>query len=158
MSSSASAPVPASTFAHELLEFWPVLIVMGVFLFISFLISHMGWRRFARKYPAKVRPEGRAYNVPGASFNILSSYRNLVRVVFTAEGIYFYVLFVLRFHPPFLLPWESVTGVAERKGWFGGRHYELVVEEGAGQMQLFLSQKVERDLFRYLQRPAAATG
>ena len=147
--------------AHESPDYLPFLplIILGGFLGITFIISLMGWWWFARKYPAKVRPAGQAYNVPSANFGGLGGYRNLVRVVFTGEGIYFYVFVLFRpFHAPFLLPWESVTGIAERKGWFGGRHYELVMEEGAGQIHLYLSQEVEQDLFRYLRRPAAATG
>jgi len=135
-------------------EFWPFfpLFFVGMWIFVNFVISQMGWRSFANRYPAQTRPTGSAYNSPSAWFGLLGSYRNVVRVIFTDAGVYFYVLFLFRaFHPPFLVPWESVKRVEKLDGFFG-RKYSLGIDDPAGKIRLRLPGKIEQDLIRYYRK------
>jgi hypothetical protein len=132
-------------------EFWPVLLFVGLWVFVLFVISHLGWRSFALRYAAPTRPVAKAYNSPASNLNnnLLASYRNVVRVVFTEAGIYFYVLFLFRaFHPPFLVPWESVRRAKKVDG-FWGSHYRIDIVDSAGEILVLLPTKVEHDLFRH---------
>lgn len=129
--------------------FFPIFFV-GMWIVVSFTISHLGWRSFSARYGTQTRPPGRAYVSPQSSFgSILSGYRNVVRVVFTETGIYFYATFLFRaFHPPFLVPWESVRRVEKREGFFN-RGYYLDIEDAVGKIHVLLPKKVEDDLLRY---------
>jgi hypothetical protein len=129
---------------------WFPLIFVGGWVVVNFALSLTGWSGLAERYRARVRPPGKAFNVPGASFgNLFGSYRNVVRVIFTQEGTYFYVLFLFRaFHPPFLLPWESVERVVEKKSFFTGRYYELLLVNMGGSIDLRLSGKAGEELLK----------
>jgi hypothetical protein len=52
------------------------------------------------------------------------------------------------FHPPFLLPWESVKRIEKVHGVFSN-HYLLEIEDAVARVQLELPEKVEHDLARY---------
>jgi hypothetical protein len=128
--------------------FLPFFFV-GMWLLVSFIISQFGWRSFSSRYPAHIRPSGIAYNSPSSWFGILGHYHNVVRVVFTDAGVYCYVLFLFRaFHPPFLVPWESVRRVEKKDGFFGS-YYWVEIENDAGRVRLRLPAKIEDDLSRY---------
>ena len=132
-------------------DFWPIfpLFFVGIWLFVCFIISHEGWRSLSSRYSSPVRPAGIAYNSPSSWFGVLGHYHNVVRVVFTDAGVYFYVLFLFRaFHPPFLVPWESVKRVEKKKGFFGS-YYCLEIANDAGSARLRLPERIEHDLLRH---------
>ncbi|QIF05486.1 hypothetical protein G5S37_29640 [Roseimicrobium sp. ORNL1] len=82
---------------------------------------------------------------------LLGGYRNVVQVIFTQEGMYFYVSLPFRmFHPPFLLPWEGVERVEEKKSFLRGRYYELVLVNMGGDIGLRLSKAAEQALLNHL--------
>jgi hypothetical protein len=110
----------------------------------------MGWNSFAVRYPAQTRPEGTAHNSPSAWFGtFLARYSNVVRVVFTDAGVYFYAQFLFRaFHPPFLVPWESVKRIEKKRLLFWFR-YRMDIEDSAGEIHLILPVNIERELIRY---------
>jgi len=114
---------------------------IGVWVLVGFIISRMGWHSFAQKYASATRPPGRSFNCRSAWFgSIFASYRNVLRVVFTAEGIYIYPMVLFRaFHPPFLVPWDKVVGVASRRQWFFGTRHELEVQDGSDEIHIILS-------------------
>lgn len=137
-------------------SFWEFLLVaVPLFAFVwctvSFIISRFGWRRFAARYRATERPEGCAYNVAFFSFGSLhTSYRNAARVIFTHRGIYFRMLFLFRpFHPPFLVPWSSVTSVHPLLGLMNSNYYEITIDDQVGKIRLHVHKKVEKDLIAY---------
>ena len=141
-----------SSGTQELQGFWlffPVVFIC-LWLCVSFFISRMGWHSFATRYPARIRPGGTVYNSPASWFGIIfASYRNVIRVIFTDTGVYFYAMFLFRaFHPPFLVPWHSVKCVEKKKGLFGPR-YRLDIKDAAGEIHVLLPEKVEHDLSRY---------
>ena len=140
---------PSTTQAQDFWPFFP-LFFLSMWITVTFIISHMGWRSFSRRYPARSRPAGRVYASPASWFgNIFASYRNVVRVIFTDAGIYFYAMFLFRaFHPPFLVPWESVRRVEKKDGFFR-RGYRLDIEDAAGQIHVLLPRNAADDLFRY---------
>ena len=136
-------------------DFWPFfpVIFLGLWVFVPFIISRMGWHSFATRYPAPTRPRGNSYNSSGAWFGIFAAYRNVVRVVFTDAGIYCCVMLFFRpFHPPFLVPWQSLKR-AEKKESFWGHRYRLDIHDPAGEFHLILPGKVENDLFKYFKAP-----
>ncbi len=140
---------PSPPHAAEFWPFFPVFFV-GMWLFVSFIISQTGWRSFSNRYPVRTRPPGRVYVSPSSRFgNIFASYRNVIRVVFTDAGVYFYVSFLFRaFHPPFLVPWASVRRVEKQDGIFCKR-YRLDIEDAVGEMHVLLPKKIEDDLSKY---------
>jgi hypothetical protein len=151
-------PAPALALAaqpgHEssgFLPYFPLLLFIVVWLVSNFITSGFGWASFARKYRARVRPAGRSYRVLWASFGFFSpSYRHVLRVIFTEEGVYFYVLFLFRpFHAPFLLPWESIRGVEEERNLFRRQEYRLEVADGAGKIEFLVLEKAGQELFWY---------
>jgi hypothetical protein len=122
---------------------------VGMWLLVSLINSQFGWRSFSSRYPAQSRPPGVAHNSPSSCFGFLGHYRNVVRVVFTDAGVYFYVVFLFRaFHPPFLVPWDSVKRIEKKDGFFGS-YYWLEIENDAGRVRLRLPGKIEDDLSRY---------
>ncbi|QIE99970.1 hypothetical protein G5S37_29630 [Roseimicrobium sp. ORNL1] len=131
------------------------LIVVGFWLGGCFLISCMGWRWFARKYPTgdrgRMQPEGTVHLVPSVKFEFVGSYRNSVRAVITKEGIYFSVPFMLRvFHAPFLLPWTSVRRIRKKAGFKQrGKRLIVEVEDEEGPIRLLLSKEMEEDFLKY---------
>jgi len=133
-------------------DFWLIFpfFFVGLWLFVSFGNSQFGWRSFSNRYPTQTRPAGKAYNSPSSWFGRLGHYHNVVRVIFTDAGVYFYVLFLFRpFHPPFLVPWESVKRVEKRNGFLFGCHYLLEVEDAVGRVRLRLPERIEHDLLRH---------
>ncbi|HEY1051455.1 MAG TPA: hypothetical protein VGE39_16900 [Prosthecobacter sp.] len=133
------------------------LAFAALWIVISFVISRAGWHAFATRYPAPSRPAGRAYGSPNSWFgrHVPASYNNVVRVIFTDAGIYFYTLFLFRaFHRPFLLPWDSVQKIEKKEIFFKlFRSYHLEIEDPAGKIRVRLPLKVEADLFRHLPKP-----
>jgi hypothetical protein len=136
-------------------EFWPFFPIafVGIWLGVMFVISLSGWHWFAIRYPAQTRPSGTAYTSPSTRFwFFLAGYRNVVRVILTQEGIYFYVLFLFRpFHPPFLVPWESVARV-EKTTRFFWPCYQIDIADSAGKIHVILPRKIESDLLRFRKR------
>jgi hypothetical protein len=125
-----------------------------MWVLVSFIVSQMGWRSFSNRYPAQTRPAGSAYNSPSSWFGVLGHYHNVVRVVFTDAGVYFYVMFLFRaFHPPFLVPWESVKRIEMKNGFFGS-YYWLEIADAAGRVRLRLPRTIEQDLSRYQKQVA----
>jgi hypothetical protein len=138
--------------ALPLLDLWPFLplILLNVWVIGCFLVSCMGWLWFARKYPAKFQPAGKVHRVTSVKFEFLGWYRNMMRVVFAEEGIYFSAPFFLRpFHAPFLLPWESVRRVKKRGGVEPDKRLIVEVEDAEGPMRLWFPKTAEEDLMRY---------
>ena len=86
-------------------------------IFVGFIISNFGWSHFAEKFKTDKRQESDSFNCPQANFGfLLASYRNVMQISFTEEGIYVYASFLFRlFHPPFLVPWQWVKSLDHRK-------------------------------------------
>jgi hypothetical protein len=130
-------------------ELWPLLPVffIGLWVFVSFTISRMGWNSFAERYPALTRPRGMAYRSPSTWFgSIFARYGNVVHVIFTDAGVYFYTSFLFRaFHPPFLVPWESVKRVEKKRVLFWSR-YRIDIQDSSGEIHVILPVSVENVL------------
>jgi hypothetical protein len=101
--------------------FWFLFLSVGMWLFVSYLLSHDGWGAFAERYGGTVsRPTGPAFGSPHTRFNKsrLSDCYNVVRVVPSADGLWFYAMILFRpFHPPFFVPWSLVTHVESLSIW-----------------------------------------
>ena len=137
---------------HTPEQFWPFFLLYFIALWVgvSFLISRMGWHGFAQKYAVSSRPHGRSFNCASAWFgSIFASYHNVMRIVFSDAGIYIYPFFLFRaFHPPFLVPWEKVVGVTEKKRFWITSH-ELVVRDGTGEIHILLSDEALREFQKF---------
>jgi hypothetical protein len=149
ISSANSSPVPVIIFFG---------VAIGLSMQMSFLSSRKGgWHLFAMRYPVRNRPVAAAYTAKLATFGstsegqFRSSYKNIVRVMFTDGGIYFYVWPILPtrlFHQPFLLPWQTVKQVEKIDGAFR-EFYKLTIEDDTSKIRLIIPMKGEHDLFRY---------
>jgi hypothetical protein len=135
--------------SQDLWLIFPFFFV-GMWLVVSASISRDGWRSFAERYPASNRPAGQSYVSPRTRFaGFYARYGNVVRVIFTDDGVYFSVLFLFRaFHSPFLVPWRSVARVERERGFFGDR-YRLDIEDAAGEIHVILPLSIEHDLSRF---------
>ncbi len=146
---------------------WLPFACLGLWLFTWF-VKLADWHHFARLHPATSRPPGRKYLADfalvqhsSAHFYIHWPMKNVVRCVFSAAGIYFYVHWLFRpFHPPFIMPWESVRSVEKMSrrtlppGSLIGvsrTWYRIYIEDPAGKIQirLLVSENLGRDLLRY---------
>lgn len=104
--------------ASDLLPLLPPVFVVGMWLFMGFIFSRAGWEAFAKAYGIKERPAGPRFSAPHAVFGGVG-YKNVVRAVACDQGLWFHCLFLFRmFHPPFLLPWQSVVEVRRLDGFF----------------------------------------
>ena len=131
--------------ANELWPLFPVFFI-GVWLFVSLTISRMGWSSFAERYPAQTRPRGMAYRSPSTSFGSFARYGNVVHVIFTDAGVYFYASVLFRpFHSPFLVPWESVKRVEKKRVLFWPR-YRIDIQDSSGEIHVILPVSVENAL------------
>jgi hypothetical protein len=133
-----------TSFAETLFHssaFFPVFFVV-LWCSVGFIISRFGWHAFAKRYPVHEKPAGIRYTASKSWFGSnLASYRNVVRVAFTENGIHCSVMLPFRaFHPPFLLPWASVKSVERKEGFFFGR-VRLNIEDACGEMHLLLPLK-----------------
>lgn len=131
---------------------WPLFpfFFVGMWLIVGASISRDGWRSFAERYPANNRPTGHTYVSPRTRFGgFYARYNNVVRVIFTEDGVYFSTFFLFRpFHPPFLVPWQSVVRAERERGFFGNR-YRLDVEDDAGEIHVTLPLSIEHDFSKY---------
>jgi hypothetical protein len=130
--------------------FFPFAFV-GMWIFISFIISRFGWIRFTRKYPSQGRPPGRVYSVPMVTFGMTGiAYRGIARAVATETGLYIYLMLLFRaFHPPFILPWSSIEKIVPYSNlWTRG--YIIQIRNGAGSFQMYVSQDLEQELSRFI--------
>lgn len=134
---------------------WQIaLLVPVVYLGVCSLIAAMGWRAFARRYPANQRPPGKSYTCPNVSFDRHSSkqYSGVVIVVFCEAGVYFRMSWLFAaFHPPFLLPWSSVEGIRHvpYESFWLRSGYQLGVTDTAGDIWLWVPLKAGADLERF---------
>ena len=108
------------------------IIFVGMWTFVCFVISRLGWHRFAMVYRCHQPPSGSTYGVPLVRFGPFTRYNNVVRGIPCESGIYLHNLFFFRaFHPPILIPWTSVTGIRKASGFLVSG-YEIRVEDTAG--------------------------
>ncbi len=129
---------------------------IGAWLFISFCISQTGWSSFARRHRARTRPPGRTHRATNSWFRgPFSAYGNLISVVFGETGIHVRVVFLFRpFHPPFLVPWASVSRVEKKFGFFG-QQYRVDIHDDAGQLHMIVPRSARDDLMAHYRKPAA---
>ena len=114
-----------------------------------FVISRGGWHAFAMRYPAPDRPPGRMYFPLNTSFSMLGHYGGGVRVIFADEGGRFSIMFVFRaFHPPFLVPCESVKEIKKKRFLFRTR-YVLKIRDAAGGIDVILPVSIEKEFYRF---------
>lgn len=130
--------------------FFPFAFVW-MWLFVCFIISRMGWIRFASAYPSHYRPPGRSFTVPAATFGTIRiRYNNVIRGVSTEVGLYLYLFFLFRaFHPPFTLPWSSIERV-ETCSFLWSRGYILHVSDDIGSFQMYIGHELAKELNRYV--------
>jgi hypothetical protein len=122
---------------ERLASLWPFFpgVLVALWLAASFVVSRAGWHRFSARYRAATRPAGQAFRCSLVKFGALVSYSQVVRIVFSEDGVYVFPLRLFRaFHPPFQLPWSKVVGVEERRGLFRTLQ-ELLVRDEAGEIR-----------------------
>ncbi|MHC2069269.1 hypothetical protein ACYFX5_17490 [Bremerella sp. T1] len=93
------------------------LFFVAIVLFISFVllvIATLGdWGQLATRFRASDAPKGKYFYCQTAGVGD-GSYRGMLTVGVTEEGLYLAVLLPFRlFHPPLLIPWKEITHVHE---------------------------------------------
>jgi len=143
------SPLP-ELFGISVGAFFPFAFV-GMWIFACFIISRMGWIRFARAYPSHNRPSGISFSVRAATFGTAGArYNSVVRAVATEVGLYLYAFLLFRaFHPSFTLPWSSIERV-EPYSYLWSRGYILHIRDGIGSFQLHVDHKLAKELSRFI--------
>ena len=123
---------------------------VGMWIFVCFIISRMGWIRFATAYSSDYRPRGRSFSVPSVAFGATGTrYSSVVRAIPTEVGLYLYAFFLFRaFHPPFNLPWSSIERV-EPYSFLWNRGYILHIRDEAGSFQMHVGSKSLHEFNRF---------
>jgi len=95
---------------------------------VTFLISRLGWSAAAKRFPASLKPEGKAFYAPSVIFPTRAHYNTCVKITVTSEGLHLAVnvLFALGCRP-MLVPWTAVTTISEHEGWFGSRYLKIEI-------------------------------
>lgn len=138
---------------HTFRDWFPLVFLaffVGLWVTVCFILSRMGWQGFAQKYAAASRPAGRSFNCRSARFGTrFAGYRNVMRMVFCAAGIYIYPQFLFRaFHDPFLIPWDKVVGITERK-FLQLTWRELEIRDGDQEIHASLSEAALREYEKF---------
>lgn len=91
---------------------WPfVASTLLVGCGVAFVLSLSGWRRTARLFPARGRPDGVTYRWRTVWFTPLLPYR-FVPITLSPVGVYVRAPWTIRlFHPPLFLPWSALESV-----------------------------------------------
>lgn len=146
------SPLP-EIFGVSLGVFFPFFFV-GLWLFLSFVISHLGWRRFALTHPCDHRPSGPSHSIPFATFGTpVARYNNVVRTVATDGGLYLYLFILFRaFHKPFLLPWQSIVRT-EPYSFLSFRGHILHIRDAAGSGRLLVRDSLYQQIAPNLPKP-----
>ncbi|QDU78141.1 hypothetical protein Pan97_52230 [Bremerella volcania] len=102
-----------------------IFVLVGGFTLL--LLASLGdWRRLAKSFHARHKPDGKTFHFRSAAVGMVS-YGNILTVCISAEGLYLAVFFPFRpMHPPLLIPWEKITAVRE-KNTFSQRRYRLSI-------------------------------
>ena len=98
---------------------------------ITFIISRFGWSAAAKRFPASLKPEGKAFRTPATFFRYGSHYSSCVKATPSEQGLYLTVEFLFALgHRPMLIPWSAVAKISEHEGWLGGRYLEIAGPDG----------------------------
>jgi len=130
---------------------WVPFLFVAFWVFVSRQVAQTGWRAFAEKHGRDGRPKRPSFGSPQTRFNgsWQSNYANVVRVVPTSEGLWFSTMILFRaFHPPFIVPWTSVTKVDSLSIW-RLRGYRLHIESEAGTIAVCVRWTFREVLVQY---------
>lgn len=131
---------------------WFPFFFVGMWLFISYKVAQSGWRAFAERHGGGVgRPKGPAFGSPHTRFNGSwhANYSNVVRVVPSADGLWFCAMILFRaFHPPFFVPWSLVTHVESLSTWYLGG-YRVHIQSEAGTIAVRLRWTFREALLQF---------
>ena len=99
-----------------------VLFFVGLWVFISVVISHVGgWQELAGIYSSADRFQGRRWPVQSGQMRWGAGYNNALTVGANDRGLHLSVLFLFRVgHPPLFIPWEEV-GAENKRQWLRSR-------------------------------------
>jgi len=127
----------------------PFLFV-GMWIFVCFVGSRLGWGRFSSTYPCDSRPTGTSYSVPVATFRSdLIRYSGIIRVIASSGGMYFYNFILFRaFHRPFILPWSCIERI-ECYSWLWTRGYILHIRDSVGTFKPRVEESFAQEIYRY---------
>ena len=78
---------------------------------IVFAAAHIsGWASLARSYPGSEPANGQVWRFTSATLGRLSSYRNVLTVMISPEGLFIRPILPFRIgHQPLLIPWHAIV-------------------------------------------------
>jgi len=104
--------------------------MIGFWRFVVRSLSESSnWPELARRFPSKVRPEGRVFGRQAGTIHGVA-HQGILRVIPSASGFFVELErpFAYR-ESPLLIPWSAFRELKEYRSFFGWRHYELVLSE-----------------------------
>lgn len=85
------------------------LAVLGIWVVACQLLSRLGWRQLARRYPNRSDAPGPHWLLPWGRVG-LANYRSTLKLTATHEGLRVTVIAPMRpGHDPILLPWQDIA-------------------------------------------------
>jgi hypothetical protein len=130
---------------NDLPYLFPFFLI-GMFVFVIFLLSRKGWVDLAENYQYEGSFEGERVGVISAAINGVN-YNNCLLLKYDEEGFYLRPIFVFRlFHKPLFIPWKAIRDIREKKIFFVELK-ELVIGEptiAIMQMRKPTFSKIER--------------
>lgn len=136
---------------------WSFVILtgfLGVLVAGMFMLSSLGWKRFADAYRAMDTPEGKRFTSHMTSFGRYAHYKRCIRVVPTSRGLHLSTRWPIGlFHSPFILPWSRVC-CSDWPDRSGLECVTLQVESPEGTITIGLPADSESDIRAYLKGAA----
>ncbi len=87
--------------------FFPFIFI-GTWIFVSYMISKMGWDKLAEKFKANDKFEGKRIGLISMTINS-GNYKGAVILSYNHQGIYLKTMILLRlFHPAVVIPWSEI--------------------------------------------------
>ena len=106
----------------DFLYLWPALLVVCIWIMVSFIISRVGgWSLLAKVYLAQESNtlDGETWKFQSVQMRWATNYNNCVTVRAGPLGLSFSVLFLFRmWHRPLLIPWSDITAHRVKRSRF----------------------------------------
>jgi hypothetical protein len=149
---------PLANFAgvHLSLGIAPIIVFpfffIGMWCLVSYKISRLGWSTWAERYRCERQISGKSYRGRSGRFSLQGSYKSILNVVLSNEGIGLSVKLLWRVgHEPLLLPWTMVTGVEERN-YFFFRNLRVTISDQAQKFVFGLPVSARPEIEKHLSR------
>ena len=117
---------------------WFPIYFISLWLFVTFILSRMGWIHLYREFSSKTPTNGKWLGWRSMRINWIH-YRNCIIVYIDETGLYMKPMILFRlFHAPVLIPWERFSKSDERT--FRGKTRHLLFLPAPSEVTIPLSE------------------